>query len=182
MAMKDKDYPVTIGAMNDPTQPNGIRFGMFDVDGKEMTTLIFDKNKEGMYQGQSHKIQFLLDADNDVPLKFINDKDDVLWVAMGEPNVPTMPACPQSKPTKTQSVLKVSKVDDSELIVKNSNKDKREFSFALNFVRTDNGQKVTYDPGGSNKNGGAADPLISQNAVLAIGALAIIGIAIFALN
>lgn len=121
-------------------------------NGNQTQTLVFDKTHDRidgkkMKKDQSYKIEFTLDENG--PYKFVDDEDDVMWVAKGDEKAP--PACPTSSCGDPE--FEVLSVSDYELKIRNKDSDKCMFKFVINMVDA-NGNTVRYDPIYDNRNGG----------------------------
>lgn len=185
------DRTVKIVAFPDSKEPQGIGFHMYDesVSKTEPTDCLSFSNA-GIFKSNWHHITFVLENTKGTNLKFALEPRDALWVCDAVDG--ERPECPKKRPKKPGSAMRlIGQVGDHHIFVRNDNKPpngRLEFSFALNFVRAsdvDSNELITYDPGGTNQNGGLEDPkfLTANSIVLGVGAvLATVALALFALR
>lgn len=120
--------------------------------------LVFHKDKHGMKKHDYHLVEFMLDDRTGEGLKFPTVPHDAMWVVACKDRA--NPVCPTKEMTSDYEVMEPICVssDRSRLIVRNDNPRKEDWSFTLNFVRRAEdearGDYVSWDPVGSNQNGG----------------------------
>lgn len=162
-----KDRKITIVATLDSKQPNGHAFMLGNGKGGP-ADLIFDKNKDDMKWDGYYVIEFTLDNQKGANLAFSKDRDKVLWAC---PKTQAVNNCPpeDSHMDTVFYVHPTAKIEDKKLYVINTDMEVLDFVFAFNFLnQSEVGPKyVTYDPGGSNKNGGTP-PFVKSNSFAAI--------------
>ncbi len=174
--MGNKPRPVTIESFKD--SHGKIDFKMLEGT-KKTDTLVFNKTTDNMKKDESYDIQFTLVNTNGLQLQFLQDKQDVMWVAKGSKASP--PGCPKNRVSDAE--FTVTTVTATQLDVTNTDKDECKFKFVLNFIDTANNNKaVQFDPIYDNQNGGfqRATPLSSSviiGGVAAAGTLVVIVIA-----
>lgn len=162
--MGNKARPVTIKSSKDA---NGkIAFEMTE-GGSKTDTLTFDKTKDKMKKNENYDLQFKLVNTNGLKLEFLQDCQEVMWVAKGTTTAP--PACPQSQASDPE--FTVTGVCAETLDVTNADLTACMYKFALNFIDTGNGNKAErFDPIYDNKNGGSRS--VVSNAVVVGGLVA----------
>jgi hypothetical protein len=120
---------------------------------------LFHKDRNGMAKQDFHLVEFVIDDQTGEGLSFPTVPHDAMWVT----SVPdrSNATCPDKDTTSDYSVMEPICVCDGgkRLIVRNDNPRKEDWSFTLNFVRpgadqSDPGSYVSWDPIGSNQNGG----------------------------
>ncbi len=153
--MGNKPRPVTIKSSKDAS--GKIEFEMAE-GGNKTDTLTFDKTKDKMKQSDNYDIQFKLVNTNGLKLEFLQDSQEVMWVAKGNDVAP--PACPQSQASDPE--FTVTGVTADSLYVTNTDLNSCKYKFALNFIDTGNGNKAEqFDPIYDNKNGGTRNAVSS---------------------
>lgn len=146
--MGNKPRAVTIEAYKDSS--GKIAFEMLE-KGKKGQTLTFNKTKDNMKKGDNYDLQFKLVNKDGLKLEFLQDMQDVMWVAKGTASAP--PACPQSQSGDPE--FTVTAVCADTLDVTNTDMDVCKFKFALNFIDTANSNHAErFDPIYDNQNGG----------------------------
>jgi hypothetical protein len=122
---------------------------------------VFQKDRHAMRSQDYHLVEFVLEDATDDGLKFPPVPHDAMWVAEGAEL--SMRQCPDMNTENDYSVMEpICVCDDGErLIVRNDNPRREEWAFTLNFVKrgnhpSDRRQYVSWDPGGSNQNGGSS--------------------------
>jgi hypothetical protein len=121
---------------------------------------VFEKARHRMSAKDYHLVEFVLDDQTGDSLQFPPNPHDAMWVAEGADRANRQ--CPDVNTIKDYSVMEpICVCDDGErLIIRNGNPRREEWAFTLNFVK--NGERpddprvfVSWDPGGSNQNGGS---------------------------
>lgn len=107
-----------------------------------------------------HLLEFVLHDGTGDGLKFPPVPHDAMWVAEGADRAHRR--CPDMDTVNDYSVMEPICVCDEgqRLIVRNENPRREEWAFTLNFVKqgedpTNRRAYVSWDPGGSNQNGGS---------------------------
>jgi hypothetical protein len=120
----------------------------------------FHKDKHGMKTQDYHLIEFVLDDRTGDGLNFPKVPHDAMWVAEGADRANRI--CPHMNTVSDYSVMEPICVtpDLHRLIVRNDNPRKEDWAFTVNFVKrgeddSDRSRYVSWDPGGSNQNGGS---------------------------
>lgn len=120
---------------------------------------VFQKDRHGMAKHDYHLVEFALDDRTGDGLRFPKLPHDAMWVTEGDE--PERRKCPDVHTASNYSVMEPICVcdDGARLIVRNDNPRKEDWSFTLNFVKGggEDGDAATYvswDPGGTNLNGG----------------------------
>lgn len=149
-----KDRIININASIDSKSPNGHAFNLDDGKGGP-ADLVFNKNTNNMNKDGYYLIEFQLTNKGASNLNFSKDREKVLWAC---PAKDAVNGCPPDD-SHMDSVFYVhptKKIQDNKLYVINTDTEVLNFNFAFNFLNEGNvGPKyVTYDPGGSNQNGG----------------------------
>jgi hypothetical protein len=133
--------------------------------------LIFNKNTDKLKKVDHYRVKFKIKDFSNSSLKFIPDKDNVMWAQPGGES-----ACPTS-PCSMPTVFWVDDMDsDGEWIdVINMDLVKQDFWFTLNLcdksiTNPTQADYVPLDPGGGNQNmGGSGSGLLVLKAVLTTG-------------
>ncbi|WP_309662006.1 hypothetical protein [Sphingomonas sp.] len=166
--MSNKPRPVTINSHQD--SHGKITFDMVE-DSKNTDTLVFNKTKDNMKKTENYDIHFTLVNNDGLKLAFVQDMNDVMWVAKGSKSSP--PGCPVSHISDPE--FTVTGVTAATLDVTNTDLDECKFKFVLNFIDTGNHNKaVQFDPIYDNQNGGFK-PLNTLSSYVIIGGLAAAG-------
>lgn len=145
---------ININATIDTKSPNGHAFSLDDGKGGA-ADLVFNKNTNNMKKDGYYLIEFQLTNKGESNLTFSKDREKVLWAC---PAKDAVNGCPPDD-SHMDSIFYVhptKKIQDKKLYVINTDAEVLDFNFAFNFLNEGNvGPKyVTYDPGGSNQNGG----------------------------
>lgn len=121
---------------------------------------VFHKDRHGMTKQDFHLLEFVIDDATGEGLTFPAVPHDAMWV-MSAPDRSNA-VCPDKNSISDYSVMEPICVCDGgrRLIVRNDNPRKEDWSFTLNFVRPGTDQSdasgyVSWDPIGSNQNGGS---------------------------
>lgn len=121
--------------------------------------LVFDKSRHGMNKQDYHLIEFVLDDQSGDGLKFPETPHDAMWVVEGAERAHRH--CPDMHASCNYEVMEPICIcdDRKRLIVRNDNPRVEKWAFTLNFVKRDEdasdpGRYVSWDPGGTNMNGG----------------------------
>ena len=121
--------------------------------------LVFDKRNHGMNKQDYHLIEFVLDDQSGDELTFPEAPHDAMWVIAGAERANRQ--CPDRHSTSNYEVMEPICIcdDRKRLLVRNDNPRVEKWSFTLNFVKrgedaTDLDRYVSWDPGGTNMNGG----------------------------
>jgi hypothetical protein len=120
---------------------------------------LFHKDRHGMTKDDFHLVEFVIDDQTGEGLTFPAVPHDAMWVMAVEDR--SNASCPDRNTKSDYSVMEPICVCDNgrRLIVRNDNPRKEDWSFTLNFVRpgadqSDANNYVSWDPIGSNQNGG----------------------------
>lgn len=155
MARKDRFYRIKFELTGNPPKLGPILTTQNNQMIPPGQRIMFDKNPDKMRKVDHYRIRFDIKDFGDSRLRFVPDKDDVMWVHK-EPDCPKTPC---SMPT----VFWTDEVDpDGEWIdVINMDLIKENFQFTLNFVdksvvNPTQADYVPLDPGGGNENNGSA--------------------------
>jgi hypothetical protein len=172
--MANKPRPITIRSFKD--SHGKIDFEM--IEGNQKTdTLVFNKTNDNMKKDDSYDITFTLVNTDGLQLEFLQDTNEVMWVAKGNKSSP--PGCPQNHVTDPE--FTVTGVTADTLDVTNTDKDVCKFKFVLNFIDTGNHNKAEqYDPIYDNQNGGSRRSFISSSAIVG-GVAAVAGVLFLAM-
>ena len=152
--MGEAKRTIIVHAFDKDGEPHGIGFGMsgFGVKQDEIRCKK-DNARQRMKQSDPHTIVFELANRSKLDLRFPQNPDDAMWVA------PDDQTCPDNAQHQKQVVFATNvSADGEQLTVKNHNRDKKRFKFALNFHVTKDGQtkRIPFDPVWDNQNGGQA--------------------------
>lgn len=145
---------ITIRATEDSSKSGGVKFEMFEHGTKVPDETIACHKSDAMKKDDHHLVAFQLQADHGLDLRFLKDRDEVMWVKTGNPS--SAPACPQ-KSAKDPDFA-IDGVTDKKLVVKNLNTRAGKHRFVLNFIGTrPDGTTglIQYDPIWGNANGGS---------------------------
>jgi hypothetical protein len=119
----------------------------------------FHKSRHGMKAHDYHLVEFVLDDRTGDGLKFANVPHDAMWVAEGADRKNRQ--CPDMHTVSNYEIMEPICVSDDQnrLIVRNDNLRHEKWAFTLNFVKrgedgSDASRYVSWDPGGTNHNGG----------------------------
>ena len=146
------------------TESNGVVKIEPDPDGPNWThwnaatsTFAFHKDKfSGMRKKDHHLVHFtLVDDQTTTGIRFPEDPKHAMWVV-------NEARCPGPTDTCEYDVMRpLAVIDEDTLLAVNFNETKgQQFGFTLNFVRTNcsddtnTANFVSWDPGGTNQNGG----------------------------
>jgi hypothetical protein len=128
-------------------------------DGRE--EFVFHKDDHGMRKHDYHLIEFVIDDQTDEGLKFPKAPHDAMWVVEGH-DEPSKRTCPDIHSVSNYDVMEPISVSPHQrrLFVRNDNANKEHWAFTINFVKegedpSDKSRFVSWDPGGSNQNGGS---------------------------
>lgn len=120
----------------------------------------FHKDHHGMRAHDYHLVEFVLDDQTGDDLHFPPVPHDAMWVAPA--GDPANRKCPDETTVNDYSVMDPICVtaDRNRLIVRNDNPREEDWAFTLNFVKrgeneSDRGIYISWDPVGSNHNGGS---------------------------
>lgn len=120
---------------------------------------VFHKDHHGMGKQDYHLVEFVLNDQTGDGLQFPSNPHEAMWIAPVENR--SNPQCPNADTISDYSVMEPICVADgrNRLIVRNENPRKEDWSFTLNFARegrdeSDRRMFVSWDPVGSNQNGG----------------------------
>lgn len=180
-----KDRTINIVAKLDSKEPNGHSFTVGNGKGGP-ADLVFNKDTDKMKWDGFYLIEFTLDNQDGANLTFAKDRDRVLWAC---PLADAVNGCPpdDSHMDTVFYVHPTKKIQDKKLYVINTDMEVLDFVFAFNFLNeSDVGPKyVTYDPGGSNQNGGTP-PFTEADAfkayfLIALGSAAVAAFATYGL-
>lgn len=168
--MGNKPRPVTINSYKD--SQGKITFDMVE-NGTKTDTLVFNKTKDKMKKSENYDIKFTLVNNNGLQLQFLQDLQQVMWVAKGNKTAP--PGCPNSHASDPE--FTVTGVSADILDVTNTDLIECKFKFVLNFIDTGNHDKAEqFDPIYDNQNGGFTRTLASSSVI--IGSVALFGVAL----
>ncbi len=155
MARKDRTYRIKFELTGNPPKLGPILTTKNNQVIRPDERIMFNKNTDHMKKVDHYRIRFDIKDFSDSSLRFVPDKDDVMWVH-------TKPGCPDT-PCSMPTVFWTDEVDeDGEWIdVINMDLVEEKFQFTLNFVdkRVSNPTQADYvplDPGGGNENNGSA--------------------------
>ncbi|MGE5561828.1 MAG: hypothetical protein ACM3ZV_00785 [Bacillota bacterium] len=113
--------------------------------------LVFYKNRDKMRRQDFYLLEFMLDDQSGLGLRFEPNPCHAFWVAMGDNVSP--PDCPQ-EPSYDETIFVVqSHLHGKTLLVRNDDDVPQFFRFSLGFVDQD-GKPHRFDPIGQNQNGG----------------------------
>lgn len=152
--MGEAKRTIIVHAFDDDDKPGGIDFGMSGYGvRKDEIYCRKDHPRHPMKKSDEHTIIFELANRSSVDLRFRKNADDAMWVSADDQTCPNS-ACHQKGVVFATHVSQ----DGEQLTVKNKNKDKESFKFALNFDAVIDGQKkiIQFDPIWANQNGGMA--------------------------
>lgn len=166
----------------DPNSDNGYGFSMKE-NGSQKSTLVFDKNSDGMKKAEHYQLDIKLHNEKGADLRFSEKMDKVLWAKAIQPGE----KCPDS-PCFLNGIFYVADPGDikaTKLTVVNTDMDWLNFAFALNFVPKGEVEGpatkyICYDPIGENRNGGVTRSAILSLVVLTVAAACIAALAFFA--
>lgn len=178
----NKNRTVEIWATPDTSAKEGYRFEM-KANGSNTDELVFNKDTDNMKKKDNYQIEFILKnkGTKDEALRFSKEVQTVLWAkAVND----IKDQCPESA-CHMPGVFYVDStvaIEDEKLTVINTDPAVQLFKFAFNFLRP--GQQdgpttdyATYDPIGSNQNGGEEFSLANMEVIkftaLGVGILAI---------
>jgi len=113
--------------------------------------LVFNKKKDAMRKSDFYLIEFTLDDDSGLGLRFEPNPVDAFWVAMGDNVSP--PHCPQSASYDSTVYVVSDPASGDKLIVRNDDDVLQFFRFSLGFVDS-TGAQHRFDPIAQNQNGG----------------------------
>jgi hypothetical protein len=134
----------------------------------EEERFIFSKRRLKMKHDDYHLIEFILDDQANLGLRFPDKPEDAMWVARASAN---QKVCPGPN-DKDYSVLRpYAVVGGTKLCVHNPNMQIEDWAFTLNFLNTA-GVSVPWDPIGGNQDGGvkldASEVLAAAGVVLGV--------------
>ena len=151
-------HPVPLHATRD--EAGGYEFRpQSDLWNESEEEFVFHKDKHGMNKHDYHLIEFVLDDQSGDGLKFPAAPHDAMWVTTGAERAHRK--CPDMHTPSNYEVMEPICVcdDQKRLLVRNDNPRVENWSFTLNFVKrgedaSDASRFVSWDPGGTNGNGG----------------------------
>lgn len=114
--------------------------------------LVFNKSNNGMKKTGYYLIEFDLDDQTALGLRFEPNPMDAFWVAMG--NETTPPPCPKSASYSNEVYAISDDPNGRTLTVRNDDDTLRYFAYSLNLV-DQNSTPHRFDPIGQNQNGGS---------------------------
>jgi hypothetical protein len=151
-------HPVAVLATKDATGNYHFRpeSDLWNHGGQEF---LFHKDKHGMTNEDFHLVEFVLDDRTGDGLRFPSRPHDAMWVTAVEDR--SNAVCPDKDSVSDYSVMEPICVcdDGKRLIVRNDNPRKEDWAFTMNVVgrgddESDASKYVSWDPIGSNQNGG----------------------------
>ena len=113
--------------------------------------LVFYKNRDKMKRSEFYLIDFRLDDQSGLGLRFEPNPCHAFWVAMGNNVGP--PDCPQEASYSETIFVVHSDPRGDSILVRNDDDEPQFFRFSLGFVDRD-GKPHRFDPIGQNQNGG----------------------------
>lgn len=149
----------------------------FDADCEELwdgKKFVFDKDKLNMNKSDNHLLKFALDDRTGLGLRFPANPADAMWVKE-IPNANTYD-CPDENDHDYAVIKPLNVIDGgTRLIARNTNPDRRKWSFSLNFVKegkldSDIASYVCWDPIGDNNDGGRTSSSSNLVSYAAVGA------------
>ena len=166
----DRKYEIVIDTSGPKPIPE-----LTDDNGKKIPKsqlLIFNKDTDKIKKVDHYRIRFVIKSFSNSPLRFIPDKDNVMWAQPGGSET----ACPTS-PCSMPGVFWVDDMDSDGKWIDIINMDmvKQDFWFTLNLCdksikNPTQADYVPLDPGGGNQNmGGSGSGLLVLNTVLTVG-------------
>ncbi len=153
---KGKLYDIALTATID--QQGGLTFsatsnGLGQSNNNGVDKFVFRKDKNNMFKSDCYLIQFTLDDQTGIHLRFPPSASDALWACVAAD--PTNPAasCPNvAPPNPSNQMLGLAVLNDHCLLAVNKDGTSEMLAFALNFD-SDVGP-AQWDPIGDNQDGG----------------------------
>ncbi|HEY7005958.1 MAG TPA: hypothetical protein VH392_05685 [Sphingomicrobium sp.] len=179
----DRNYKVEVVMTGNPPEPGVI---LKDSGGKvigPLDPIVFNKDKDGMKKVDYYELKFKLHHANQTNLRFLTDKDNVMWVH-GD-----VEQCPQSNSSNSDfsGVFWVSEVDSDGEWVKIVNMDMvvQTFRFQLNLADKNiqnptAADYVSLDPVGDNQDRGGLGTRTPGLYATAVGVGIVAGLVAFA--
>lgn len=148
--MGEAKRTIIVHAFEDENADGGVGFSMsgYGVRNGEIKCSKDKARGNGMGQNDSHDVTFELADHTELELRFPDDPADAMWVSPNDSD------CPKTAVHQDSVICATNVLDDGErLQVTNTNKEKKRYKFALNFLTKD-GETKQYDPVWNNQNGG----------------------------
>ena len=153
---KAKLHPVLVTISRDDGQ---FRFtANSDIWHEDSQALQFHKDRHGLKKQDYHLVEFVIEDKSGEGLKFPSAPHDAIWVTKIESEA----ICPDHTIASNYDVLEpICVADDGQrLLVRNTNPQREQWAFTLNFVRpgndeTDAAKFASWDPIIDNHNGSA---------------------------
>jgi hypothetical protein len=154
-----KQCKVRVTATSDPQEPQGVKFDFTSAKKNSRGRLEFDKKVDNMPKADFYQVEFDLDDQTGMDLRFPSNAKDAMWTSDGSQN--GVPSCPESAHHNDEFRATGVLGNGKKLTVRNEDSKVENIAFTLRFLpdgkyASDPKNYIHYDPVVENRNGGSS--------------------------
>jgi hypothetical protein len=152
-----RNCKVRVTANSDPREPQGVKFDFTSDKKNSRGRLEFDKKVDSMPKADFYEVEFDLDDQSGLKLRFPSDVKEAMWTSDGSQG--GVPSCPESAHHNNEFRATGVNGNGSKLTVRNDDSRVENIAFTLRFLpdgkdSSDPRNFIHYDPVVENRNGG----------------------------